>query len=159
MSELESHPMIEAFSEKPEKKGFIEQFEEERLSWTSNVRGIAMQFKNIDNMVDVQVDLYSTRQQAVDYMQQLTVLQSRLKKNYESEWKKAYDDLALNQDFRYNERERAKFATEKTSNSKLKIDILQTHIEFFRETIKTLDNMIFGVKHRIDIENFKIGNK
>lgn len=142
-----------------EKKGFIEQFETERQQWTSDIRGIASRFKIVENMAEVQVDLYSTRQQAVDYMQQLSVLQSRLKKNYETEWKKAYDDLALNQDFRYNERERAKFATERISASKLKIDILQTHIEFFRETIKTLDNMIFGVKHRIEIEDFKRGNK
>lgn len=142
-----------------EKKGFIEQFENERQEWTSNIRGIAARFKHIDNMVDVQVDLYSTRQQAVDYMQQLSVLQSRLKKNYETEWKKAYDDLALNQDLRYNERERAKFANERTSNSKLKIDILQIHIDFFRETIKSLDNMIFGVKHRLDIEAYKAGMK
>ena len=82
-----------------------------------------------------------------------------MKKNYETEWKKAYDDLALNQDLRYNERERAKFANERTSNSKLKIDILQIHIDFFRETIKSLDNMIFGVKHRLDIEAYKAGMK
>ena len=142
-----------------EKKGFIEQFESERQEWTSLIKNIASRFKIIENMAEVQVDLYSQRQLAVDYMQQLSVLQSRLKKNYESEWKKAYDDLALNQDFRYNERERAKFATERTSTSKLKIDILQVHIEYFRETIRTLDNMIFGVKHRIEIEDFKRGNK
>lgn len=142
-----------------EKKGFIEQFESERQEWTSLIKNIASRFKIVENMAEVQVDLYSQRQLAVDYMQQLSVLQSRLKKNYESEWKKAYDDLALNQDFRYNERERAKFATERTSTSKLKIDILQIHIEYFRETIRTLDNMIFGVKHRIEIEDFKRGNK
>lgn len=142
-----------------EKKGFIEQFESERQAWTSLIKNIASRFKIVENMAEVQVDLYSQRQLAVDYMQQLSVLQSRLKKNYESEWKKAYDDLALNQDFRYNERERVKFATERTSTSKLKIDILQIHIEYFRETIRTLDNMIFGVKHRIEIEDFKRGIK
>lgn len=142
-----------------EKKGYIEQFESERQEWTEIVRGIAQRFKIVDDMVEVQVDLYSRRQLSVDYMQQLNVLQSRLKKNYESEWKRAYDDLALNQDFRYNERERAKFATERTSSSKLKMDIVQTHIEFFRETIKTIDNMIFGVKHRLEIEDFKRGIK
>lgn len=142
-----------------EKNGLIERFELERQEWTSLIKNIASRFKIIENMVEVQVDLYSYRQLAVDYMQQLSILQSKLKKNYETEWKKAYDDLTFNQDFRYNERERAKFATEKTSSSKFKIDILQIHIEYFRETIKTLDNMIFGVKHRIEIEDFKRGNK
>lgn len=142
-----------------DKKTFIEQFETERQEWTGTIKEIASRFKKVEGMADVQVDLYSKRQQAVEYMQQLSVLQSRLKKKYETEWRTAYDDLALNQDFRYNERERAKFATEQTSSQKMKIEILQIHIEFFRETVKTLDNMIFGVKHRIEIENFRIGNK
>ena len=149
----------ESFSEEEKKKTYIEKFESERQDWTLCIRNIASMFKHIDSMVDVQVDLYSRRQLAVDYIQQLNVLQSRLKKKYESEWKKAYDDLAMNQDLRYNERERAKFATEKSSDSKMKMDILQTHIEFFKETVKTLDSMIFGVKHRLELEAFKAGIK
>lgn len=161
MSEIENQ-LNESFfdeSKKEEKKSFIEQFEDEREEWTSAIRKIASQFKIVEGMAEVQVDLYSRRQQAVDYMQQLSVLQSRLKKKYETEWKKAYDDLAFDDRFSYNEREKNRFATEKISDQKLKIDIVQTHIDFFKETIKTIDNMVFGVKHRIEIENFKIGNK
>jgi hypothetical protein len=86
-------------------------------------------------------------------------IRSKLKKFYLSEWKKAYDALSMNEDFRYNEREKNKMAEEKTSASKLKLDILQTHIDFFKDSIKTIDNMIFGVKHRLEIEDFKRGNK
>ena len=82
--------------------GFVERFTKERLEWTTTIREIASRFKHIDNMAEVQIDLYSNRQQCVDYTQELSVLQSRLKKKYESVWKKAYDDLALDQDFRYN---------------------------------------------------------
>jgi hypothetical protein len=87
------------------------------------------------------------------------VLQSRLKKSWLAEYKKAYDSLLIDQDYRYSEKERQRFAEEKTSASKLKLDILQTHVDFFRETIKTIDNMIFGVKHRLEIEDFRRGNK
>jgi hypothetical protein len=58
-----------------------------------------------------------------------------------------------------SEKERQRFAEEKTSNAKLKLDILQSHVDFFRETVKTIDNMIFGVKHRLEIEDFRRGNK
>jgi hypothetical protein len=110
-------------------------------------------------MVEVQVDLYSQRQLAVDYIQQLMSLQTRLKKAWLTEWKKVYESLVTDQDYRYSEKERTKFADEKTGNGKLKIDIMQVHIDFFRETVRTIDNMIFGVKHRVDIEDFKRGNK
>ena len=142
-----------------ESVGYVERFEQERNDWTEDVRGISSRFKNIDDMVDVQVDLYSKRQLGVEYMHQLMVLQSRLKKTWIAEYKKAYDALILDQDYRYSEKERQRIAEEKTSASKLKLDILQSHVDFFRETIKTIDNMIFGVKHRLEIEDFKRGNK
>ncbi len=138
---------------------YVERFESERAEWTSEIRAISARFKNVEEMMDVQVDLYSKRQQGVEYMHQLMVLQSRLKKTWVSEYKKAYDALIMDQDYRYSEKERQRIAEEKTSASKLKLDILQTHVDFFRETIKTIDNMIFGVKHRLEIEDFKRGNK
>jgi hypothetical protein len=142
-----------------ENVSYVERFESERKDWTELIRGIAVRFKNVEDLVDVQVDLYSQRQQAVEYMQQLTVLQSKLKKSHLAEWKKAYEALTHNEDFRYNEKEKIKMADEKASGSKLKIDILQSHIDFFKETIKTVDTMTFGVKHRIEIEDFRRGNR
>jgi hypothetical protein len=65
----------------------------------------------------------------------------------------------MDQDYRYSENEKKRIAEERSSGSKLKLDILQTHVDFFRETTKTIDNMIFGVKHRLEIEDFKRGNK
>jgi hypothetical protein len=138
---------------------YVERFESERNDWTEKVREIAKRFKNVEDLVDVQVDLYSERQRAAEYMHQLMVLQSKLKKNWIAEYKKIYDSLILDQDYRYSEKEKQRIAEEKSSGSKLKLDILQTHVDFFRETIKTIDNMIFGVKHRLEIEDFRRGNK
>ena len=139
--------------------GYVERFEKERNDWTQQIKDLAARFKKVEDLVDVQVDLYSQRQVGVEYMHQLITLQSRLKKNLLAEWKKAFDALLFNEDYRYSDKERAKIADEKTSISKLKVEILQTHIEFFRETVKTIDNMIFGVKHRLEIEDFRRGNK
>jgi hypothetical protein len=110
-------------------------------------------------MFEVQIELYSKRQIAVEYIHKLATLQSRMKKNHAVEWRKAYDSLMLDHDYRYTEREKNKAADDKTAGSKLRIEILQTHIDFFRDTVKTIDNMIFGVKHRLEIEDFRRGNK
>lgn len=154
MSSLENQKV-----DSSESVGYVERFDQERKEWTEMIKGISSRFKNVEELVDVQVDLYSQRQQGVEYMQQLNVLLSKLKKAHLTEWKKAYESLTYNEDLRYNEKEKIRFADEKTSAYKLKIDILQTHIDFFRETIKTIDNMIFGVKHRLEIEDFRRGNK
>jgi hypothetical protein len=138
---------------------YVERFEQERNEWTEEVKKISSRFKNVEDMVEVQVDLYSKRQQAVEYMHQLMVLQSRLKKNWIAEYKKAYEALLIDADYRYSEKEKQRIAEEKTSTSKLKLEILQSHVDFFKETTKTIDNMIFGVKHRLEIEDFRRGNK
>jgi hypothetical protein len=155
MSNLENPPKVAS----SEQVSYVERFESERAEWTERVRGIASRFKNVEDLIDVQVDLYSERQRGAEYMHELQVLQSKLKKAHLTEWKKAYESLTMSEDFRYNEKEKTRMADEKTSGHKLKIDILQTHIDFFRETVKTIDNMIFGVKHRLEIEDFRRGNK
>lgn len=141
------------------KESFVDRFERERKEWTDKVKGISVRFRSVDDLVDVQVDLYSQRQVAVDYQHQLQVLHSKLKKKLATEFKVAYDKLKKSEDFRYSEREMAKFAEEMSGETRNKVEILQTHIDFFRETIRTIDNMIFGVKHRLEIEDFRRGNK
>ena len=138
---------------------YVERFETERSEWTEKVRGIAARFRNVEDLIDVQVDLYSERQRGAEYMHELMVLQSKLKKAWVAEYQKVYNALVVDQDYRYSEKERQRIAEEKTSGAKLKLEILQSHVDFFRETVKTIDNMIFGVKHRLEIEDFRRGNK
>jgi hypothetical protein len=35
------------------------------------------------------------------------------------------------------------------------IEIVKSQSSYLYETVKTIDNMIFGIKHRIEIENFR----
>ena len=155
MSNLESNQK-EVSSDKI---SYVDRFALERKEWTELIKSIACRFKLIENLIDVQVDLYSQRQIATDYIQELNILNSKLKKIHLTEWKKAYEALGTNEDFRYNDREKTKMADEKTSATKLKLEIVQSHIDFFRETVKGIDSMIFGVKHRLEIEDFRRGNK
>ncbi len=142
-----------------EKEDYISKFQTERINWTGIVKEIAGRFKTVENLAEVQIDLYSRRQESVEYASQLQVLISKIKRKWLTDWKKTYENLTTNEDYRYNEREKNKMADEITGELKVKMEILQSHIDFFRETTKSIDSMIFGVKHRIEIENFKIGNK
>ena len=138
---------------------YVERFEQERITWSQMIKEMSSKFKIVADLVDLQVDLYSNRQIALEYMQQLNVLLSKLKKSHISAWKKEYESISINEDYRYNEREKVKIADEKVSTIKLKMDILQNHIDFFKETIKGIDSMIFGVKHRIEIQHIIDGSK
>lgn len=152
---------LNSFNTEEEKKSLDipARFVQERDEWTKTIKNISLRFKRVEDLAEVQIDLYSTRQDIVEYMYRLGAIQSKVKKKWMSEYKKAYDDLSLNQDLRYTDKEKAKFAEEKTGELKTHLDIFQNHIDFFKESIKTIDNMVFGVKHRIEIEDFKRGVK
>lgn len=149
-----SQEKTQASSDKP----FSEKFADERIEWTDKVKSMSIRFKKVEELVDVQVDLYTSRQIAIEYQYRLIGIHTKLKKNILEAWKKAYDDLE-NADIRYNDKERTRLAEAATSGTKINADIVSNHIEFFRETVKTIDSMIFGVKHRIEIENFRAGMK
>lgn len=138
-----------------EKKSIVQQFEEERAQWKHDIESISKRFRKIEDMVEVQVDLYSSRQVATEYVYQLITTQSKLKKMHGAEWKKWYDHYTLNEDHRPSEKEKAKLIDDKISNIKLNLDVIQSHIEYMRETVRTIDQMIFGIKSRNEIEAFR----
>lgn len=140
-------------------KTFTEKFTEERAEWTKTIGEISNRFRVVENLAEVQIDLYSKRQIAIEYQYKLIGIHSKLKKLLIIEWKKAYENAGHNEDIRYSEKEKTKFAEAATVELKFKSESLSNQIDFFRDTVKTIDNMIFGVKHRIEIENFKAGMK
>lgn len=158
MSNLLDVELPQGSSEKKEKT-FVEKFTDERETWRITVKEIATRFRNVEGLAEVQVDLYSRRQEAVEYQFKLIGIANKLKKAYAVEYRAAFDLAGKNEDLRYSEKEKVKAAESATAETKYKLDSVSSQIDYFRETIKTIDNMIFGVKHRIEIENFKIGMK
>jgi len=142
-----------------ESTDYIERFSRERTAWSDDIVNIGRRFRDVDNLAEVQVDLYSKRQQALEYQYKLISIHSKLKTTYTAQWKRAFDEAGKNEDLRYSEKEKSKVADAMTSNLRFKVESVQNQIDFFRETIKGIDNMNFGVKHRIEIENFKAGLK
>jgi hypothetical protein len=159
MSNSEEIAHQEKDSSKKEEKTVSEKFTEERIKWTGIIKDMSSRFKAVENLAEVQIDLYSNRQIAIEYLYKLIGIRSKLKKIITAEWKKAFEAAARNEDLRYSEKERGKLADAAVIEHTYNAEELSSQVDFFRETVKTIDSMTFGVKHRIEIENFKIGMK
>ena len=142
-----------------DKEDFVQKFTKERSVWTENIVSIGKRFRDVEKLAEVQVDLYSQRQLLIEYQYKLIAIHIKLKRMFAIEWKTAYDNAGKNEDIRYSEKEKTKVSEFMTADLRYKVESVSSQIEFFRETMKTIDNMIFGVKHRIEIENFRIGMK
>ena len=141
------------------KETLEDQFQRERLEWKSWIDEIAAAFKApIEGLAETQVFIFSKRQLAVEYTYSLISKHANAKKKFQIAWRQEYEKLE-NSDIRYSEKEKQKLVEAKTANIQYIMSLIQTHIDYLRETTKTIDNMVFGVKHRIDIEDFKRGNR
>jgi hypothetical protein len=156
---LNSEEIAQQEPQDSSEKTFTEKFTDERAEWTKTIQSISGRFKIVENLAEVQIELYSKRQIAIEYQYKLIGIHSKLKKMLVLQWKKAYEDAGKNEDLRYSEKEKTRHAEAATVELKYKSESLSNQIDFFRDTVKTIDNMIFGVKHRIEIENFKAGMK
>ena len=71
---------------------FDKKFGEERSEWTEKIRSLAIRMKNIRELAEVQVDLYSNRQILLEYIAKLGQVMTKLnakfrkvKKNFKLE--------------------------------------------------------------------------
>jgi hypothetical protein len=58
---------------------------------------------------------------------------------------------------RYGSNEKTSLIEGDLSDLKKKIDIVDNHVSFVNETIKTVDHMLYGIKSRISLEEFMRG--
>jgi hypothetical protein len=146
--------MSEQQSNVEQKVDFNEKFETERGEWTDKIRELSIRMKNIRELADVQVDLYSSRQGLLEYSAKLGQVMVKLNARFR---KDRADRLKY-----YSEKAQVKYgANEKTpliegdlSELKERMDIVEGQISFLNETMKTVDHMLYGVKSRISLEEY-----
>lgn len=133
----------------------IKKFSSERKYWTELITSMSQRLKNIYELADLQVDLYSQRQIAVDYTHELLTFISKLNSIYRSKKNDRWDYYTRNYDLRLDKEPKETKIAVDLSEIVERREHLQTHLDFMRETIRTIDTMCFGIKHRIQLEDYK----
>jgi hypothetical protein len=131
-----------------------DRFIEERKKWKDQVVDMAKRMKNISELAELQVDLYTYRQEAIEYYYNLNLAVIKLEKKYSKLKKRLVEELN-DKDVRYAKTDMNAIVDGSSADHKHHIEIVKSQSSYLYETVKTIDNMIFGVKHRIEIENFR----
>jgi flagellar motor component MotA len=96
--------------------------------------------------------MLSLRQQLLEdnhsLLEHLTSLRKKMREEKAAEMETLSRNLAL----RYQANEKNMVIDGKTSATKEFLEIFENQVSFFTESIKTIDNVIFGIKTRLDIE-------
>ena len=113
--------------------------------------------RDVYNLADLLTDVYSSRQIALEYTHTLMSHLSRVNKVFRERKIERFNhysrnyELRLDKDFKYDH------IHADLNDIVERRELLQNHLDYFRETIHTIDNLTFGIKHRMSLEEYRRG--
>ena len=129
----------------------------ERSDWTEKISNMSVRMRNIREIPEIQVELYSDRQKAIEKSYKIGQKIAKLNAQYRSEKKTKMEYYSVSSNVKYGSNEKTSLIEWDLSELKLSIDTFDNHMNFMKETIKTIDHFIYGIKSRIELETFMRG--
>lgn len=127
--------------------------------WTEKIKVMNEKFKTIPELQSGLSEIYSLRQDLEEYHKQVLVKCAGLSRDYKKKYAELYNSFKTSAQIKYNSDAaiNAQIASV-LADYTYTMDVMSNHSSFIEESIKTVDSLIFGIKHRIDLENLmKVG--
>jgi len=144
------------------KLDFIKKFEIERSEWTENVRTLSIRMKNIRELAEVQVNLFSDRQRLLEYSANLNQVIVKLNSKYRKDKADRLKYYSENHQVKYGTNEKNPLIEGDLTELKERIELVECQITFFNETLRTIDFCLYGVKNMIILQEYlrdSVGSK
>ena len=124
---------------------------EQRQEWTVKIRDLAKCFKSVDKLNDAMVQIPSYRQILIEQIAQLNIKirqqQAKLSKTYKSKFVSYYE-----YDYKLTDKQKESFIKADMSEDSMILNLLETQMDFMRESVKTLDNMSWAVRNKLQLQ-------
>lgn len=129
-----------------------EKFKTKREEVSKEILQSIEKMASFKGLKEVQVSMLSMRQRLLEDNHTLLEHLTVLRKKYRAERSTQMEDISTNLQTRYQYNEKTVIIDGKTTATKEAIDIIENQIAFFNDSIKTVDNVLFGIKTRVEIE-------
>lgn len=133
-------------------QSIIKKFEARRKEASNEIYQNIEKLSSLKTLKEAQVNMLSLRQRLLEDNHNLVEHLITLRKRYRNERSVEMENLSKNLQIRYQSTEKNVVIEGKTSSTKESLEVFENQVEFFNESIKTIDNIIFGIKTRLDIE-------
>lgn len=127
-------------------------FQDRRAEVSKEIYENIEKLSNLKTLKEAQVNMLSLRQRLLEDNHTLFEHITSLRKKYRDDRSTEMENLSRNLQIRYQANEKNVVLDGRTSVIKESLEIFENQVSFFTESIKTIDNIIFGIKTRIDIE-------
>lgn len=129
--------------------------------WTSNIKDLNDKMKNLPSIDQLMNEIYYKRQEALDlYFGTNRVLSERTR-DYKTKAAQIYMALKTGQaNLRFTNEQAITLQIEaKLVAEKEILDVMNNFVKFMEETVKTIDNIIFGINQKIKVHEIMHGLK
>jgi hypothetical protein len=133
---------------------FEEIFEKEREKWSDKITELAIKMKSIHSVAEVQIELFSCRQIVTERSHKVGQILSKLNSEYRSRKGERMVYYSTGVQNRYGTTEKTALIEADLKDLKYRVDLLDNHMSFLNETVKSMDHMLYGIRQRIDLENY-----
>jgi len=133
------------------KQNLSDKFKQERDNYSLEIRRNIEKLNNIRDLKEVQIFFLSVRQRLLEDNHTLIDTLSKLNRTLRQKKGKEWETVS-NQNIRYQSHEKKVIVEGKTTNMQETVEIIENQIAFMDGSIKTVDNVLFGLKTRIDLE-------
>jgi hypothetical protein len=123
-----------------------------RTEWKNRIKGLAEDLRDIKNITEITVFVSSYRAMLIENVADIAVKVRQRWSSYNVNYKLKYHSY-MRYDFKLTDK-RIDLMIQADLRYKLEeIGLLEVQLEFYKEAVKTLDQMTWGVKNRLQAEN------
>jgi hypothetical protein len=125
----------------------------DRTEWKTKINDLVLKIKNMNELSDCQVSMLSYRQILLDKVTDFKTMIYKRNATWERYYRAQYREYTLNYDVKLTSGEKHQFIKADLGSLRTQIDMLQSHVDYYQECIKTLDNLAFAIRNRIRLDD------
>lgn len=145
-------------TEETNKRTIVDVFREKREIFSTEIQNGVKMLAQIENVPEVQIIFLSLRQRLLEENHTLLEHFTQIKKKYREKRSDELQIVSKIGNVRYQPTEKATLLDGKTSNIKERMEQLENQINFYSDSIKTVDSVLFGIKDRIAAQRLLDGH-
>lgn len=129
----------------------LEKFlETQRSDWGDRIMEVIEMIRELDRLSEAQVKMLSYRHMVIDQIARINVTLKKRQSTYNIQYKNKFLEY-FNYDYKLNDKQKVNMIEADLSVLDKQIGFLSTQIDFFKECIKTLDNIGWAIKNKLNI--------
>lgn len=124
----------------------------QRTEWTNNIKELAQSLRRLNQLEETIADVLSSRQSLVEQISYLNMKIKEQRNKVNVRYREAYIRY-YEYDYKLGEKQKEKFIETDLADENMILSHLENQVEFFRDSVKTLDNMGFAIRNRLALKD------